>query len=124
MELFSLNVLIFLLLLGLGTTRLTLLFVKEEGPLQFFIRIRRYFGIETFETDYGTLLVPLPQDKYDFRTFMSGVLSCSWCFSIWAALGLLITFLIHPVLFLVINLILSASLINILINTNILSNGE
>lgn len=63
------------LILALATFRVSSLFVKETGPGRLFLKLREGFGI-VHDQDDKILIVP--------ETFLAGIFSCVWCFSIWA----------------------------------------
>ena len=65
------------IVLALATWRISSLFVDEPGPFRIFIRIRESTGI-THDVDGNPLTIP--------DGFFSEVLSCVWCFSVWAAM--------------------------------------
>lgn len=66
-----------LLVLGLACWRITSLFVSETGPFDVFLRIREAAGIGHDENDRPYMYPD---------TFFAQLLSCVWCFSMWAAL--------------------------------------
>ena len=72
-----------LIVYGLAIWRISSLFVNEAGPGNIFLKLRERVGIQ-FDGD----MVP--------ETFIAGVLSCVWCFSIWASFFLTIFWLISP----------------------------
>jgi len=72
-----------LIVYGLAIWRISSLFVNEAGPGNIFLKLREWAGIQ-FDGD----MVP--------ETFIAGVLSCTWCFSIWASFFLTAFWLISP----------------------------
>jgi hypothetical protein len=62
------------LVVGMAAWRVSSLFVREEGPGNFFQRIREKCGIIHHEN--GAIIVP--------EKFMAEMLACVWCFSVWA----------------------------------------
>lgn len=64
------------IILGLATLRITLLFVRENGPWMIFKKLREKAGI-VHDDSGGHFQVPL--------TFRAQLLDCEWCFSIYAA---------------------------------------
>ena len=65
-----------LLTLILATWRLTTMLVNETGPFKVFKNLRDAVG------------VGLEDDVGDPLTFLGGLLSCTWCTSVWIAAGL------------------------------------
>lgn len=66
-----------LLLFGLATWRLTSLLVRERGPWNVFVRLRARAGISHDELGQP-LEVP--------DNVLAGILSCTWCCSVWVAI--------------------------------------
>ncbi len=73
-----------LAILILATWRITKLFITESGPFRVFYRIRRFFGA-------SDLTGEVEPEK---SKFMSELLSCLYCFSIWV--GILISLFSYP----------------------------
>jgi hypothetical protein len=77
--------------LTLAVWRLSYMFVKEEGPLSVFKRIRRHFyageydpeapAVETFSDE--DMQWWFSHDQIPKQGFMGGVLSCIYCTSVW-----------------------------------------
>lgn len=61
-----------LLLLGLAATRISLLFVKEDGPFDIFGKLRDYVGVQ-----YDAMGEPYGEN------FFAKLLSCIYCTSVW-----------------------------------------
>lgn len=62
------------IILSLATWRVANLFVHEEGPFHIFSHLREWSGIHY--DDNGNKIVP--------ERFFAELLSCIWCFSMWA----------------------------------------
>lgn len=60
------------LLLILATWRLTSLLVQEDGPLDIFVKVRKYIGVET--NAYNVLVG---------QNVIAKAFTCIWCMSIW-----------------------------------------
>lgn len=75
------------LLLGAATWRLSVMVVREDGPLNSFFRLRSWAGI-THDEDRHILIVP---DR-----FLPSLLSCVWCSSVWIAAGWTILWILLP----------------------------
>lgn len=69
------------LILSLATWRISALFTRETGPLHIFERLRKKVGI-VHDADGKVMIIP--------SHFLPELLSCVWCFSIWAAAVLVI----------------------------------
>lgn len=67
------------ILIALAALRLSLLLVKEDGPWDAFIHLRAVAGVPKDGVGPSLGLV---------RKFTAGVLSCTWCCSLWMAAGL------------------------------------
>lgn len=74
---------------ALATWRLSSMLVREKGPWNMFVRIRARAGIQ-HEEDGTPYLFP--------DTTLAGILSCTWCLSMWVAFGWLGLWLIAPLL--------------------------
>lgn len=74
------------LILSLAVWRVSSLVVHEAGPFDMFIKIREFFGIQH---DNGIpYMIP--------STFIAGVISCVWCFSIWLSVLWVILWFTSP----------------------------
>lgn len=101
-----------LLIFGMATWRISSMLVNEDGPHYWFQDLRKWAGIE-----------------YDLRgeiestkdTFLSGILSCLWCCSVWVALILGLLYFISPDLTLKIATILAFSTVAIVIDTKLIT---
>ena len=111
----ELNILTILLLGSLAVTRLSLLFVEEDGPYGIFQKLRDRFGIVQFKDANDNILGQIVENGYD--NILGSILDCKWCFSIWSSVILYLIYIIFPPLFLIITIILSFSMISIIINT-------
>ena len=78
------------LIFGLATWRISSLLVDEPGPFRIFIRLRSLVGI-THDIDDNVAIIP--------DGFLSGILSCAWCTSIWVGLSCTILYWITPLTF-------------------------
>jgi hypothetical protein len=78
-----------LLIFSLATWRVSSLFVSEAGPFRLFVRVREWAGITHDDNDD---VVTIPD------TLRAGVLSCVWCFSVWAGAFWTLFFLLSPAL--------------------------
>lgn len=60
------------ILLVLATWRLSSLLVNEDGPLDIFVKLRKYIGVETnaYGVDVG-------------QNVVAKVFTCIWCMSVW-----------------------------------------
>lgn len=67
------------ILIALAATRLSWLLVKEDGPWDAFIHLRALGGVPKDGVGPSLGLV---------RKFTAGVLSCTWCCSLWTCTGL------------------------------------
>lgn len=68
-----------LVVCGLATWRISSLFVSEEGPFEMFTNIRKRCGVHIFaNSDPDISIVPDNQGQ------LARLLSCIWCFSVWA----------------------------------------
>ena len=67
----------FLFLFSLATWRLSSLLVRERGPWDVFVRLRAKVGISHDELGKP---VEIPDNV------LAGILSCTWCASVWIAL--------------------------------------
>jgi len=71
--------------LALATWRISSLLVDEPGPFRIFIRIRELTGI-THDDDDNPLMIP--------DGFLSELLSCVWCTSVWVGFFLTVAYLL------------------------------
>jgi hypothetical protein len=78
-----LDLLLRVVLVGLGGWRLASLLVHEEGPWEVFLRLRRL----------ATRIAPA-----DRRGFWELLLDCVFCASVWTVTGLWLLWLVTPVL--------------------------
>lgn len=69
------------LVLSLASTRISLLFVREDGPFDMFGRLRDYVGVQ-----YDAMGQPYGE------TFFAKLLSCIYCTSVWV--GVFFTILV------------------------------
>lgn len=92
-----------LITLSLATSRLAFLFVDEDGPYMMFEKIRSYFGV--YDDDFEDV-------KYNL---IAEILSCKWCFSMWAGMFLTLLYLLLPTFTLIIGMALALSMVAIII---------
>lgn len=71
----------------LATWRISSLFVSEAGPWNILAKFRHWVGIR--EDERG--------QSYGLNV-LAGALSCIWCFSVWAGLGLAALHWLSPML--------------------------
>lgn len=76
-----------LVLFSLATWRLASLFVREVGPFKMFVRVRALVGIQ-----HDPMGIPYGYPD----NLLAGILSCTWCSSIWIALFWVLFWLITP----------------------------
>ncbi|RPJ28028.1 MAG: DUF1360 domain-containing protein [Chloroflexi bacterium] len=76
-------------LFALATWRLSSMLVRERGPWNLFVWVRERAGIGHDEKG-------LPYMVPD--NVLAGILSCTWCASMWVAFGWFLFFLIAPLL--------------------------
>ena len=93
-----------LVLLGLATWRLTKLVQDERGPFAVLERIREALGIG-HDADGQPFFWP--------DTELGRLLSCHWCGSVWAAIGLVGLYLLVPKAGIVLALPLALSALSI-----------
>lgn len=75
--------------LALATWRITHMFVKEDGPMQVFKRMRRSVGIGPNPED--------PDDEIALNdSFLATVLECPLCTSVWIGLFFFAIALVSP----------------------------
>ena len=98
---------VYLLIYGLATWRLSSLLCYEAGPKDLFVWIREKAGIKHDE-DKTPYMFPV--------NFWAQLLSCIWCVSVWASGGLLIVRFFLPEITNYFALWLSLSTIAIVIN--------
>lgn len=69
--------------------RISLLVTQERGPWDVFLKIREIAGIQ-----HDT------QGEPDMWTenFITGVLTCVWCFSMWFAFVITVAYALYPVI--------------------------
>lgn len=70
-----------LIVFGLATWRVASLFVNEDGPWFIFNKLRHRAGIRNMEIGPG---------------FLAQLLSCIWCFSLYAGVGWILFYLWQP----------------------------
>jgi hypothetical protein len=99
-----------LLVYALAVFRLSILFVREEGPLHIFRRIRELAGI-THDDDGNVVIIP--------DTFRAGILSCVWCFSVWAGIAVTVLWLLLPSASLLLTLPFALSGVAILLDSRL-----
>lgn len=99
--------LIIFVIISLATWRTSNLFVLEDGPFHVLRALREAAGIEHDE-EGQILLIP---DKN-----MPKILSCVWCFSLWAGLGWTALWILLPEITVIFALPFAFSTIAILIN--------
>ena len=98
--------LVYFILMALATWRMTSLLMKENGPFNMFVLIRRIVGIKHY--DDGSVLSY--KDNFFGRLF-----ECSWCLSVWVGAGLTVAYIFLPEITIYFALALSLSTITILI---------
>lgn len=76
-----------LIIYGFAVWRISSLFVREDGPTYIFRHLREKIGI-THDEQGVPVIIP--------DTFLAGVFSCVWCFSIWVAFFWTIFWLMLP----------------------------
>lgn len=74
-------------ILVMATWRISSLLVKETGPFKIFSRLRELTGIRHDEND-NIFMVP--------DNLFAGILSCVWCCSVWAGIGMTVLYIIYP----------------------------
>lgn len=99
-----------LFIYGLAIWRIASLFVRETGPFNLFVKIRKLAGI--IHDENGTP-VGIPDG------FFAGILSCVWCCSIWLSIGMTIFWLFFPEPSLKFSVVFAFSAVAILIDTAI-----
>lgn len=67
------------ILLAAATWRISNMLVKEDGPAQVFEKLRHKIGIRRDKDNPSITYAKDPDD------FLSTLLLCSWCLSIWVA---------------------------------------
>jgi len=95
------------ILYGLATWRLTSLLIREEGPFELFVMIRKALGILH---DDSKAPIGYP------NTFAGKLFECSWCLSVWIAGGLTLAYIFLPSLAMYFVFWLSLSTLTILID--------
>lgn len=73
---------------SLATWRVSSLFVNEDGPWFIFDKLRESVGIQRLTTAYQGYFVP--------KKFFPQLLSCVWCFSMYAGAGWVLFFFFLP----------------------------
>jgi hypothetical protein len=94
------------IVLALATWRISSLFVTESGPFRLFVRVREWAGI-THDDDGVVVIIP--------DTLRAGVLSCVWCFSVWAGAFWTLLWLVSPAIAFVCALPLALSTVAVMI---------
>lgn len=102
-----------LLVLSLAVTRLALMFVTEDGPYSVFKRLRDKAGIQEFTLPTGDVQKFVIDEE---NNLLGGILSCTWCASVWFSAFLIIGYLLLPVITFYIAAWLSLSMISIIVN--------
>ena len=83
------------------------LIVHEEGPFNIFMKIREFFGIQH---DNGiAYMIP--------DSFIAGLISCVWCFSIWLSVLWAVLWFISPEITLYVSIPLAFSAFAIIVET-------
>jgi hypothetical protein len=101
-----------ILILGLACWRLSSLFVEEKGPFGIFLRIRKMVGIERVQDG-------MPFDVWP-NTLLGELLSCVWCFSVWASAMLVLAYIFLPQITMYFATWLTLSTIAIVVNDGML----
>lgn len=91
-----------LVVLALATWRVSSLFVNEDGPLDIFSKLRFRVGIRS--------------GAYIPYGFFAGLLSCVWCFSIYAGAFWVVFYLLSPRIAILTAIALDLSTITIVLN--------
>lgn len=99
--------LLIFVIISLATWRTSNFFVLEDGPFNVFRALREAAGIEHDEE--GQILL-IPEKN------MPKILSCVWCFSMWAGLGWTAAWILLPEITLILALPFALSTIAILID--------
>lgn len=91
---------------ALAVWRLSSLLVKEEGPLDMFVRLRKFVGVkyDEFSEPYGTNLV-------------SKIFACVWCMSIWLSAPATLSFILFPKFTFYASLLFAFSAVAIIVET-------
>ena len=75
------------LVMALAVWRVSSLFVDERGPFDLFVKIRELAGI-THDENKEVAVIP--------ERFWPQLLSCVWCFSMWAAIVCSMLYCLFP----------------------------
>lgn len=105
-----------LIVLALAVTRLSLMFVKEDGPMYIFKKLRDKVGIQNISLPNGDIKTFVIDEEHNL---FGGLLACVWCTSIWVSAILTILYYLLPTVAIFISMILALSMISILINVYI-----
>jgi hypothetical protein len=104
---------IHIIILALAVCRLSLLFVTEDGPMHIFKKIRDKVGIQDIVLPNGDIKKFIIDEE---TNLLGGILSCTWCSSVWFSAFLIIWYLLFPLTAFYISAWLSLSMISIIIN--------
>jgi len=96
----------YFILMGLAIWRLSSLLMKERGPFDLFVRVRKLIGVKHY--DDGT-----PLSYKD--NFFGNLFSCCWCLSVWIAFAYTAFYIFLPRYAIIFALPLSLSTVTILI---------
>lgn len=105
-----------LILLSLATCRLSIMFVNEDGPMNVFKKIREWADIQEIVLPNGyTERFIIDEDE----NLIGGILSCTWCASVWFSAFLILLYLLSPLLAFLVAFWLSGSMLSILLNVTV-----
>lgn len=96
----------YFILIGLASWRLCSLLMREQGPLDLFVRIRELIGIKHY--DDGSVL------SYK-NNFLCKLFECCWCLSVWVGIGFTLLYIFLPDVAIFFALPLALSTITILV---------
>lgn len=91
---------------ALAVWRVSSLLVNEEGPLDIFVRLRKFVGVkyDEFSQPYGT-------------NFISKLFACVWCMSIWLSAPAALVLIVFPKFAFYASLLFAISAVAIIIET-------
>jgi len=100
----------YFILMALATWRLTSLMMRERGPFDIFVLVRKIVGIKHY--DDGSVLSY--KDDFFGRLF-----ECTWCFSVWVGAFFTAGYIFLPEITIYFALALALSTITILVEEKV-----